>query len=44
VQQPAQAALGVLHVLGPQHQLFEQLIELQPGHLGKCHFRGRIFG
>jgi hypothetical protein len=34
VQQPPQPALGVLHVAGPRHQLFEQLVELQPGHLG----------
>ena len=44
VQQPPQAALGVLYVACPRHQLFEQLVELQPGHLGERYVGDGIIG
>ena len=43
-QQATQPALGVLHVAGPRHQLLEQLVQLQPGHLRERHSRRGITG
>ena len=34
-KQPAQAALCGPHVIGALHQLFQQLIQLEPGHVRK---------
>ncbi|WP_260428700.1 hypothetical protein [Micromonospora globispora] len=42
LQQTPQPALGVLHVAGSCHQLLEQFVQLQPGHLREHHPRGGI--
>ena len=43
-QQPAQPPLRGQHVAGPVHQLHQQLIQLQPRHIGKAQPAGRVRG
>ena len=43
-QQPAQPPLRGQHVAGPVHQLHQQLLQLQPRHVGKAQPAGRVRG
>ena len=43
-QQPAQPPLRGQHVVGTVHQLYQQLIELQPRHVGETHPASRVRG